>query len=138
MEILIKIIVFALFLMMIFIPILILKQLYKRKVKNNFIPYILFSLTITFLLILIIGWWSNFSTHFLLSHYRYNFEALNETERFQNVAIKNLEKVKTLRTSILGIGWPIKACMSYSFYFPYLLIVYFSSYFYKIIKQKSN
>lgn len=138
MEILIKIIVFALFLMMIFIPILILKQLYKRKVKNNFIPYLLFSLISTFLLILIIGWWSHFSTQLLLSHYGYDFDAMNNMERFQNVALKNLDKVKTLRTKMLGIGWPLKAYMSYLFYSPYLLIVYFSSYFYKTIKQKSN
>jgi len=138
MEILLKIISFALLLSLIFFPILILKKLQKRKAKKVFIPYLIISLIITFILIFIIAWWSNFSNKLLLSHLGYDFEAMNDIQRFQNVASENLDKVKKLRISTMGIGWPLKAFIFYPFYLPYLLIVYFGSSFLTRIKQKSN
>lgn len=63
---------------------------------------------------------------FLLEHFGYNYNALNETERFQNVAQENLEKVKRLETSIMGIDWTLKAIFGYVIIVPYLLFVYIS------------
>jgi len=138
MEILLKIISFVLLVSLVIFPIFILKQLKKRKTKNVFILYLIISLIITFILILIIAWWSNFSNKLLLSHLGYDFEAMNDIQRFQNVASENLDKVKKLRISTMGIGWPLKAFIFYPFYLPYLLIVYFGSSFLTRIKQKSN
>ncbi|MFB3386347.1 hypothetical protein [Flavobacterium sp. LAR06] len=138
MEILLKIISFVLLVSLIIFPILVLKQLQKRKTKNIFIPYLMISLIITFILILIIAWWTNFSNKLLLSHLGYDFEAMNDIQRFQDVASENLDTVKKLRISTMGIGWPLKAFMFYPFYFPYLLIVSFGSSFLTRIKQKSN
>ncbi|TPG36344.1 hypothetical protein [Flavobacterium pectinovorum] len=138
MEILIKIISFALLAALIIFPILILNLLNKRKVKNAFIPYFISSLIITFFLVLVIAWWSHFSNKLLLSHYGYNFEGMDDIERFKNVAHENLEKVKTLRISVMGIGWPVKVLFFYPIYLPSLLIIYFGSYFYNKIKQKSK
>ena len=138
MEILLKIISFVLLVSLVIFPIFILKQLKKRKTKNVFIIYLIISLIITFILILIIAWWSNFSNKLLLSHLDYDFEAMNDIQRFQNVASKNLDKVKKLRISTMGIGWPLKAFIFYPFYLPYLLFVYFGSSFLTRIKQKSN
>ena len=138
MEILLKIISFVLLVSLVIFPIFILKQLKKRKTKNVFILYLIISLLITFILILIIAWWSNFSNKLLLSHLGYDFEAMNDIQRFQNVASENLDKVKKLRISTMGIGWPLKAFIFYPFYLPYLLIVYFGSSFLTRIKQKSN
>lgn len=138
MEILLKIMSFVLLVSLVIFPIFILKQLQKRKTKNIFIPYLMISLISTFILILIIAWWTNFSNKLLLSHLGYNFEAMNDIQRFQNVASKHLDKVKKLRISTMGIGWPLKAFMFYPFYLPYLLIVYFGSSFLTRIKQKSN
>ncbi|KFF15374.1 hypothetical protein [Flavobacterium hydatis] len=80
---------------------------------------------------MILGWWGSFSNEFLLSHYGYDFDAMNDIERFKNVTLKNLDKVKELETNILGIGWPLKATLFFLIYSPYLLIVYISTYFYK-------
>lgn len=138
MEILLKIMSFVLLVSLVIFPIFFLKQLQKRKTKNIFIPYLMISLISTFILILIIAWWTNFSNKLLLSHLDYDFEAMNDIQRFQNVASKNLDKVKKLRISTMGIGWPLKAFMFYPFYLPYLLFVYFGSSFLTRIKQKSN
>jgi hypothetical protein len=73
---------------------------------------------------LTVAWWSDFSKHLLLSHYGYDFDDMNSIERLQNVAPENLEKVKNLRKSTMGIGWPLKAFIIYPFYFVYLVIVY--------------
>ena len=62
---------------------------------------------------------------------------MNNIERLQNVEPENLDRVKKLRTSIMGIGWPLKAFMFYPFYFVYLVIVY-SVLDYQKNKQKSN
>ncbi len=72
------------------------------------------------------AWWADYSDQLLMSHYGYDFDAMNDTERFQNVENENLEKVQQLEIGIFGIGWPLKAIMSFVFYSPYLLIVYIS------------
>jgi hypothetical protein len=83
------------------------------------------------------GWWTDYSDNKLLEHYGYNFDAMNDTERFANVSIDNMERVKSLETSIMGIGWPLKVMISYVFYLPYLLIVYLVNYF-RGTKNKQN
>lgn len=124
MESLIKIISFGLLLSLIVFPIFILKQLYKRKTKYIVFFYFIICLIITFLLVLAFAWWSYFSKQLLLSHYGYNFDDLDSIERLQNVAPENLDRVKNLRISTMGIGWPLKAFMLYPSYFVYLVIVY--------------
>lgn len=59
-----------------------------------------------------------------MSHYGYDFDAMNDTERFQNVERENLANIKQLEIGYFGIDWPLKAIMSFVFYSPYLLIVY--------------
>ena len=81
------------------------------------------------------GWWSATSNEILLSHYDYNFNAINETERFANVSGENLERSKLLETSMMGIGWPLKAIIAYTIYSPYIGIVYLVTYL--IHKQKT-
>jgi amino acid transporter len=124
MEILLKIISFVLLVSLILFPIFILKRLHKRKAKNTIILYFTICLITTFLLVLVVAWWSDFSNQLLLSHYGYDFNDLDTIERFQNVAPENLDRVKNLRISMMGIGWPLKAFMVYPFYFVYLVIVY--------------
>ncbi len=87
---------------------------------------------------LITGWWGYISQKILLSHYGYNFDAMNDLERFRTVAIENLERVKRLEINMLGIGWPAKVFMIYIFYAPYLLIVYLIFYFWKKYKKKKE
>jgi hypothetical protein len=49
---------------------------------------------------------------------------MNETEFYGKVLLENMDKVKSLETSIMGIGWPLKAILTFVFYSPYLLIIY--------------
>lgn len=121
---------------LIIFPVILLNKLYKRSLKKVFITYIITAVTVTFLLVLTLAWWSHFSIELLLSHYGYNADLLTETERLRNVSAENLDRVKTLDSSRMGIGWPVKAILFYIFYSPYLLIVYFGSYFYKKSKLK--
>ncbi len=138
MEILISTIKFALAIALIACPILILNKLYKRNSNYTFITYLLLSTVVTFLLVIILAWWSDYSCQLLLSNYGYDLETLIDTERFNNVAIENLNRVKELDKSRMGIGWPLKALIFYPFYFPYLLLVYVANHFYKKYKTKTN
>jgi len=138
MKILITAIKFALLIALIISPVLLFNNLRKRNFKYPFISYLITAVLITFFFILVVAWWSHFSTELLLSHYGYDANAFTETERTRNVAVENLEKVKKLRISKMGIGWPLKAYIFYPFYFPYLLIVYFGMYFFKKNQLKSK
>jgi hypothetical protein len=138
MEILATIINFALLIALIICPVFILNRLYKRNAKNTFLPYLIFGTLLTFLLIMLMAWWSQFSIELSLSYYGYDSDLLTETERFKNVAFENVDHVKKLEISRMGIGWPLKAIMFYPIYFTYLLIVYFSMYIFKKNKSKSR
>ena len=135
MEILNTVIKFALLIALIISPVLLFNKLHKQNFRYFFVYYLISAGLITFFLILILAWWSHFSIELLLSHYGYSSGDLNETDRIKNVAIENLDTVKKLRISKMGIGWPLKAFMFYPFYFPYLILVYLGMYFYK---KKSN
>lgn len=125
---------FTFLIILVISPIILLNKLYKRDLKMLFISYLITSIAITFSLVLIMAWWSYFSIDLLLSHYGYDYNLLTETERLKNVTTENLDRVKTLKASKMGIGWPLKAILFYVFYSPYLLIAYFASYFYRRAK----
>ena len=124
MEVLIQLLSFTLLISILIFPVLFLKKLYKRKTKNTVLLYFIICPIITFILVFSLAWWSYFSKNLLLSHYRYDFNDLDSIARLQNVAPENLDRVKKLRVSTMGIGWPLKAFMIYPFFFVYLVIVY--------------
>ncbi|QBN17356.1 hypothetical protein [Flavobacterium nackdongense] len=135
MQIITTTISFFLLIGLIVSPSFIIYKLNKLNVKNNFIFYLIFGIIITSILMLIVAWWSHFSTKILLSHYGYNFDSMNLIERFENVSAENLDKVKNLEISMMGIGWPLKAIMSYLVYCPYILIVYIVTFYFTKIKK---
>lgn len=106
---------------------MILWILNKKNIKNKFFSYITTCILTSAILILIFAWWSYKSDKILLNHYGYNFNGMNETEYYEHVSAENLVRVKNLEYSIKGIGWPLKAIMTFVFYFPYLLIAYFGN-----------
>jgi len=138
MEIICTTISFILLIALIVSPLFLIKKLNKLNVKYNFIVYLISAIIITSVLTLVLGWWAHYSDKLLLSHYGYNFNAMNDNERFENVSIENLDRVKNLEISMMGIGWPLKAIMSYLVYSPYLLIVYIVSFFYAKRKRKAS
>lgn len=124
MEILITTSFFLILGLMIVFPIILLIILKKFRTKRIFIIYALVSLFILGLLTLIFAWWADKSDMILLEHYGYNDYAENNTERFQNVAQENLERVKQLEESMMGVGWPLHAILVFPYIILYLTIVY--------------
>jgi 4-amino-4-deoxy-L-arabinose transferase-like glycosyltransferase len=134
METLIIITNFLLLGLILIIPMLLLIYLKKRRGKKKILlPYYLISLLLLVVLIWIFVWWGNKSDMMILKHYGYNFDAWTEIERFQNVAQENMETVKRIEISIMGIGWPLKAIFGCVMIIPYLIIVYIGN---KLIGNK--
>jgi hypothetical protein len=59
-----------------------------------------------------------------MSHYGYNLNSIGHAESFRNVSPEQIEKVKSLETGMIGIGWPLKALFTYVLFIPYLFIIY--------------
>ena len=131
METIITIISFTLLIGLLLSPFLIVWRLNKKNIRYKFISYLTIGILTTVTISLTFGWWTYTSNQMLLEHYGYNFEAMNDIERFGNVTPENMYRVKSLELSIMGIGWPLKVIMTYFFYFPYLLIVYLVTYLFK-------
>ncbi len=124
METLITISNFLILGLIIIAPILILYILKRLKTKRTVIIYSLIGLSVLGILMLIFAWWSHESDLILLKHYGYNIDGMNEAEFFGNVLPKNLDTVKRLETSIMGIGWPVKAIFGFVMTIPYSIFVY--------------
>jgi ABC-type glycerol-3-phosphate transport system permease component len=122
--------------LIIFAPILILVILKKLRTKRILISYSFSSLFLLGVLVFIFAWWSYVSDLVLLKHYGYNLYGLNETELYGKVSPENVQKVKSLATSTMGIGWPLKAMFGYVTILPYLIIVYIGNIL--IIRRKNN
>lgn len=84
------------------------------------------------------AWWSDYSDQFLMTNYGYDFDAMNETDRFEKVDSGNLERVRQLEMGYFGVGWPLKAIMAFVFYSPYLLIVYMVGHLITKAKRKNK
>lgn len=119
METLTTIISFLLLLGLISVPILLFVGIKKwYRLKFSFMTYLLSGLILTAGIMWAFVWWADYSNQLLMSHYGYDFDAMNDTERFQNVESENLKKVKQFEIGYFGIGWPLKAIMSFVFLFP--------------------
>ena len=124
METIIMITNFLTFGLIVLTPILLILTLEKFNIKRTFLVYLLIGLIALGILILVFSWWSYESDMILLRHYGYNIDGINEMEFYGKVSSKNMEQVKSLETSIMGIGWPLKAIFGYVIAVPYLLFIY--------------
>ncbi len=138
METLITISNFLILGLIIIAPILTLIILKRLKTKRTVIIYSLIGLSVLGVLMLIFAWWSHESNLILLKHFGYNMDGMSETEFFGNVLPENLDKVKRLETSVLGIGWPVKAILGFVMTIPYLIIVYLGKIMIDRLKQNKN
>lgn len=126
METLLNIISLILLLALITVPVLLFIGVKKwNPLKFDFLIYLILGLIITAGITWTYAWWADFSNQLLMSHLGYNFEAMNEAERYSKVANENMERVKQLEIGHFGIGWPLKAIITFELYSPYLLIIYF-------------
>jgi len=129
MEFLIAAITFTLFGGLLISPILLLRFINQTNINYKFITYLTIGIILTAIVAFVFAWWTYTSDLLLLKHYGYDIDGMNETEFYGKVLPENMEKVKSLETSIMGIGWPLKAILTFIFYSPYLLIVYGVTYF---------
>jgi uncharacterized protein YacL len=128
MEILVRIVSLGLLIGLILSPILILVKLNRLNIRYKFVAFLTLTLIVTSILTFLFAWWVDTSSEVLLSHYGYDSDGLSDAERFQDVSAENNERVKQLETDRMGIGWPLKAFMTYMVYSPYLLVVYLIGY----------
>ncbi|MBX9783922.1 MAG: hypothetical protein K2X48_11595 [Chitinophagaceae bacterium] len=128
MESIITIVSFIFIIGLIVTPVIIIWRLKKQNKKLSLLLYLALGVLTTTALTFVFAWWADISDKILLAHYGYNIDGMNETEFYGQVAPENMKKVKELVTSISGIGWPLKAMMTFVFYLPYLFIIYLISY----------
>lgn len=138
MEILVTTINLALLSGLLICPILLLRFINRKNIKYKFISYLSIGIVLAVIVVFAFAWWSDTSNLLLLKHYGYNINGMNEKEFYGKVLPENMEKVKSLEISIMGIGWPLKAIMAFMFYSPYLLIVYGVRYFFYRTKNKKG
>lgn len=114
------------------IPILLFVGIKKLPwLKFKFLIYLILGLIITAGITCTFAWWVDTSQRLLLNHYGYDLDAMSEAERFHKVADKNMKRVKEREIGYFGVGWPLQAMITFIFYVPYLLIVYFIGVFIK-------
>jgi hypothetical protein len=134
MEILITISNFLLLGLIVLAPILTLIIQKKLKTRRTGFIYSLIGLPTLGMLVLFFAWWGNESNLILLKHYGYNIDGISEMEYYENVLTENLDKVKSLESSTMGIGWPLRAIFGWVLIIPYLIFVYFGK---ALIDRKS-
>ena len=121
METLITISNFLIFGLIISSPIFLLLLLKKKSPKRIAVKFFLIGLILMALLIFVFAAWADISNLILLNHYGYSVDGMN----YENVLPENRERVDNLATSIMGIGWPLKAIFGFVMIIPYLIFVYF-------------
>ena len=115
-------------------PILTLVRLKNRNKKRVALKYFLIGLILMILMISILTAWGEISNLILLNHYGYSVDGMN----YENVLPENRERVDTLVTSLMGIGWPLKAMFGFAMTIPYLIFVYFGKILIDKIMIKKN
>jgi hypothetical protein len=136
MEKLITLVSFSLFVGILLCPILLLRKIKTTKIRYKFLTYLTIGLFLNAVIVLVFAWWSYTSDLMLLEHYGYDIDGMNETEFYGNVIPENMDKVKSIQRSIMGIGWPLKAIFAFVFCSPWIIVVYFV--FYLTDKIKLN
>ena len=135
METLISIIDFLVLGIIIATPILLLTILKKSNLRSYVIFYFLIGIILSGLIICLFAWWTDISNSILLKHYGYNVLGMNTTELYKNVMPADLERVRNIENSVMGIGWPLKAIFGFIIFIPYLCVVFIGS---KIIEKKGK
>ncbi len=109
---------FVVLLSFILIPVLIVRRLKRLKAKFLAFKCMIYVLLTCFILSVFSAFWTYYSSKILLrsyNAYEYNPDSGTEQVEFDNVEPKNIQKVKSLEQSIMGIGWPLKALFLFVF-----------------------
>jgi len=136
MEFLLSTITFLLLVGLIIGPIILFRLLNKTNLKFKFAIFVILSLILTAIITFVFAWWAYTSDLIMLKHYGYDLDGMNETEFYGNVLPEHMEKVKSFEMRIMGIGWPLKAMLTWVYYSPYLLLVFLLIYW--VGKKETN
>jgi hypothetical protein len=129
---------FLIFILIIVHPFIVYRFLMKKN-KVTFVKFILISLaTSTFLCVISTWWICEGGNNLLLKNYGITEYAIGDTERYQNIKPENIKRAKEIYESMFGIGWPLRAIMTYKFYLPYLIFGYLVCYFIQKKTQKHD
>jgi hypothetical protein len=127
---------------LILVPILLFAAINKwYRLKFEFLTYLILGLITTAAITWVFAWWADYSNIILLKHYNgyvYNPDSGGYQVNYENVLPEDIQRVKTLEICIMGIGWPLKAIMTFVFYSPYLLIIYFIGQLIRRMKRKNK
>lgn len=138
MEVLINVINLSILLIFILTPFYLIKRINSSKIKFKIITYLFLGLVVNAVICFAFAWWSDTSNEILLKHlngYIFNPDSGNYQVSYEQVLPENIEKVKSLETSIMGIGWPLKAIFMFVFYSPILIISFIVE---RVLKKNKN
>lgn len=124
METLITVINFLFLGLVILTPILLFVILKKLNTKYFSVFYFLMGGVVTGVIICFLSWWIDQSNCILLEYYGYNMYGMNIAESYDKVLPENLERVKEIEISTMGIGWPLKALVGFIIFSPYLVVIF--------------
>ena len=110
------------------IPLIILRKMKARKTKYLNFKFTFYVLLICALLSIFCAFWKNYSSEILLRNYNayvYNPDSGGEQVEYAKVKLEDLERVKELEKTIMGIGWPLRAIFIFTFsILPVFLLTY--------------
>lgn len=92
--------------------------------KYRTLLYVIISLILGVVFVFIFSWWNDYSNKLLMTFYGYNFDSMNDYEKYLNVKKENRDNVIQIEKTLMGIGWPLKAGIMYMFYLLYFFLIY--------------
>lgn len=104
MEAIVTVITLLFLIVLILSPIVLLRFVNKLNIRFKFIVFLIIGLVLMFSINFVFAWWSYTSDMILLKYYGYNIDGMSEQEFYGNVLPENMEKVRSLEISIMGIG----------------------------------
>jgi hypothetical protein len=100
------------------LPIILLRKMKEVKTKYIYLKFLCCVLIICFFLSVLCAFWKDYSSEILLrsyNAYELNLDSGTEQVEYKNVKAENLERVKQLEQTIMGIGWPLRAIFIFVF-----------------------
>ena len=100
------------------IPLIILRKMKAAKTKYVNVKFIFYVFFICALLSVFCAFWKDYSSEILLRNYNayvFNPDSGGEQVEYNKVTSENIERVKQLEKTIMGIGWPLKAIFIFTF-----------------------
>lgn len=92
--------------------------------KYRILLYVIIGLILGVVFVFIFSWWNDYSNKLLMTFYGYNFDSMNDYEKYLNVKKENRDNVIQIEKTLMGIGWPLKAGIMYIFYLLYFFLIY--------------